>query len=84
MDISYSLLRQNFKKAIDEVADRHEPLFITSHKIRKAVILSYEDYESLSETVYLLQNPTMAARLLKAVKDVKQGRVSKHGLISET
>ena len=83
MDISYSLLRQNLKNAIEQVTDKHEPLFITSHKIRKAVVLSYEDYESLSETAYLLQNPVMATRLLKAVQDVKQGKMDKHGLISE-
>jgi antitoxin YefM len=84
MDISYSLLRQNLKKTIDHVSDKHEPLFITSHKIRKAVVLSYEDYESLSETAYLLQNPVMATRLLKAIEDVKQGKLDKHGLIDET
>lgn len=83
MDISYSELRQHLKATIDKAADTHEPFFITSHKTRKAVLLSYEDYESLKETAYLLQNPVMAKRLLEAVMDVKKGKVSKHGLIDE-
>jgi antitoxin YefM len=84
MDISYSELRQNLKSTIDKAAFTHEPFFITSHKTRKAVILSYEDYESLEETAYLLKNSTMAKRLLKAVIDVQQGKVTEHKLIDET
>lgn len=83
MDISYSELRQNLKATIDKASDAHETFFITSHKLRKAVLLSYEDYESLIETAYLLQNPTMAKRLLEAVIDVKEGKIVKHGLIDE-
>lgn len=83
MDISYSELRQNLKATIDKASDTHEPFFITAHRSRKAVLLSYEDYESLTETAYLLQNPTMAKRLLEAVLDVKNGKILKHGLIDE-
>jgi antitoxin YefM len=84
MDISYSEFRQNLRVTIDTVATTHEPLFITSHKARKAVLLSYEDYESLKETAYLLQNPAMAKRLLEAVIDVKAGKVTPHDLKDET
>jgi antitoxin YefM len=84
MDISYSELRQNLKQTIDTVSSSHEPFFITSHKTRKAVLISYDDYESLTETVYLLQNPAMAIRLLDAVADVKSGKFEEHGLIDET
>ncbi len=84
MDISYSELRQNLKKTIDIVSDTHEPLFITSHKARKAVLISYEDYESLAETAYLLQNSVMAKRLLEAVADVTAGKIIEHGMINET
>lgn len=83
MDISYSELRQNLKKTIDTVTHTHEPLFITSHKTRKAVLISYDDYESLAETAYLLQNPVMAKRLLDAVADVRAGKLTEHGIIDE-
>jgi antitoxin YefM len=84
MNISYSELRQNLKATIDTAASKHEPFFITSHKKRKAVILAYEDYESLEETAYLLKHPKMAKRLLEAVSDVKEGKTIPHDLIDET
>lgn len=81
MDMSYSELRQHLKHAIDQVADTHEPMVITSNKIRKAVLLSYEDYTALEETAYLLRNPANAKRLLEAVADIKAGKYIKHGLV---
>jgi len=84
MNISYSELRQHLKATIEKASDTHEPFFITSHKSRKAVLLSYDDYESLAETAYLLKHPVMAKRLLEAVIDVKNGKRFEHGLIDET
>jgi antitoxin YefM len=84
MDISYSKFRQNLKQNIDKVTTSHEPIFITSHKTKKAVLISYEDYESLAETAYLLHNPVMAKRLLNAVADVKAGKITTHGIKDET
>ena len=71
MEASYSHLRQNLKKVIDESANSHEPTFITSHNKRKAVLISYEDYTSLEETAYLLRSPANANRLLSAVANVQ-------------
>jgi len=83
MRISYSALRQNLKKTIDLVNDTHEPGVITSNNKPCAVLMSYDDYESMLETVYLLKNPAMAKRLLKAVGDVKKGKSVKKGLIED-
>lgn len=84
MDTSYSQLRQNLKKMIDWTADNHEPAFITSHKERKAVLISYEDYCSLEETAYLLKSPENAKRLLQAVSDVTNSKnIRKQDLINE-
>lgn len=84
MDTSYSKLRQNLKRMIDWTTDNHEPAFITSHKERKAVLISYDDYCSLEETAYLLKSPANAQRLLKAILDLKKDKnIKKHGLIDE-
>jgi PHD/YefM family antitoxin component YafN of YafNO toxin-antitoxin module len=47
-------------------------------------LISYEDYEWLTETAFLLQNPAMPKRLINAVPDVKNGKIREHGLIDET
>jgi len=84
MDTSYSELRQNLKKMIDQTASNHEPTFITSHKKRKAVLLSYDDYCSLEETAYLLRSPANVQRLLQAISDLENSENSKkHGLIDD-
>jgi antitoxin YefM len=72
MDTSYSEFRQNMKKVLDYTASTHEPTFITSHKERKAVLLSYEDYCSLEETAYLLKSPANSERLLEAISDINR------------
>jgi antitoxin YefM len=81
MDISYSELRQNLKQTINAVNETHAPYVVTSNKKPCAVLLSYDDYQSLEETVYLLQSPAMAKRLLEAMEDVKAGKVGAQGLI---
>lgn len=84
MDTSYSELRQNLKKMIDWTTDNHEPAFITSHKERKAVLMSYDDYRSLEETAYLLRSPSNARKLLKAILDLEKGdNIHKNDLIDE-
>ena len=84
MDTSYSELRQNLKKMIAWTTDNHEPAFITSHKERNAVLMSYDDYCSLEEPAYLLKSPANAQKLLKAILDSESGKnIKKHGLIDE-
>ena len=84
MDTSYSELRQNLKKMIDWTVDNHEPAFITSHKHRKAVLVSYEDYCSLEETAYLLKSPANAQRLLQAIVDLNNNKnIKRHDLIDD-
>lgn len=84
MDTSYSKLRQNLKHAINMVIDKHQPLFITSHNIKKAVLISYDDYESLAETAYLLNHPANAKRLLQSVANIKsQKKLIKKTLIED-
>ncbi len=84
MDTSYSELRQNLKKMIDWTTSHHEPAFITSHKARKAVLISYDDYCSLEETAYLLKSPANAQRLLKAIADLGSNKnIKRHGLLDE-
>jgi antitoxin YefM len=84
VDISYSQIRQNLKKIIDWTTNTREPAFITSHKDRKAVLLSYDDYCSLEETAYLLKSPVNAQRLLQSISDVNhQKNVKSQNLIDE-
>ena len=67
--ISYVDAQRNLAKIIDQVCDRHDPVIITRHQQPSAVLLSLENYESLTETAYLLTNANGKSRTLSAYKD---------------
>jgi len=60
--LSATEARANLYRVIDETAESHEPVLITS-KRNNAVLLSESDWNAIQETLYLLSVPGM--RLLK-------------------
>ena len=48
--------RANLYRVIDETAESHEPVIITS-KRNNAVLLSESDWNAIQETLYLLSVP---------------------------
>ncbi|NQY35132.1 MAG: type II toxin-antitoxin system Phd/YefM family antitoxin [Alteromonadaceae bacterium] len=71
---TYSETRANFKAAIESVADRHEPLLITS-KSADVVMMSREDFDSMQETMYLLSSRNNARRLMESIAEYESGSV---------
>ena len=57
--------QNNLPQLIDEVAQSHKPVLITSAN-GNAVLLSEEDWSSIQETLYLLSVPGMR-------KSIKEG-----------
>lgn len=71
---TYSETRANFKAAIESVADRHEPLLITSKSV-DVVMMTREDFDSMQETMYLLSSRNNASRLLDSIAQFESGSV---------
>jgi antitoxin YefM len=59
---SYSKLRQNLAKCMDEVTDDHAPMLVTRANGRHAVLMSLEDFASYEETRYLMSSPANATQ----------------------
>jgi antitoxin YefM len=72
--ITYTEARETLAKTIKKVCRDHEPILITRKREDSVVLMSLEDYESLTATAYLLRNPRNARRLLDAVKELEDGR----------
>ncbi len=53
--VSYTELRQNLKKHMDGVCENRAPLVVTRQNGEPVVMLSLAEYESLEETLHLLQ-----------------------------
>jgi len=62
--ISATAARVKFFGLIDETADNHEPILITT-KRNNAVLVGENDWNSIQETLHLLSIPGMRESLLK-------------------
>ncbi len=79
--LSYTAVRNNLAKAIDQVNEDHAPILITRQKGTAAVLLSFEDFESWQETTYLRRSPAMARRLRSAVDQIERGQAKRRRLL---
>ena len=60
--------RANLYKLIDDVSTNHEPVIITG-KSGKAVLLSEEDWNSISETLHLMSVPGMRVSIMEGMQE---------------
>jgi antitoxin YefM len=74
--VNYTDLRQNLARYMDEVCDSNAPLVVTRQNARSVVMISQDEYESMTETLHLMKSPRNAVRLIQAMDDVKAGRVT--------
>ena len=78
---TFSAARANLAATFDAVVDDAEEVVVTRSGHEPVVIVSLREYSAMKETAYLLQSPTNAERLLRAIKDLDAGRGSDHELI---
>ena len=71
--ISYTEIRKNFKESLKKICIDHAPVTVTRKDGEAVVIMSLKDYAAIEETLHLLRSPVNAARLSKAVSDLKAG-----------
>jgi antitoxin YefM len=81
--VSYTELRANLAKYMDEVCDSRDGLLITRQNARSVVLISEEEYEGIMETLHLLRSPANAERLLRSIKDADAGKLVEHALIDD-
>ncbi len=71
----------NLKSTMDLVCTNHEPIIITRKNSDNIVLLSYEDYAAIEETLYLFNSPQNAKRLRESVKSFNEGKGVERELI---
>lgn len=72
--ISYTAARQNLAATMNRVIDEHEPVIITRQKAGAVVMMSLEDFNSINETMYLLENPANAEHLRRSIAGLEAGK----------
>ena len=67
-------LRPELPRVVDTIERKLDRYLVTRHGKPVAVMMSVEDYESLMETLDLLEDPNAMEGLRKGEEDIKKGR----------
>ena len=79
--ISYTAVRANLSKTMEQVCNDHAPIIITRKRESPVVMLSLEDYQAMEETTYLLRSPANARNLLESIAALESGKGVERELI---
>ena len=70
--VFYSQARNNLRTLIDKVCDDFDEFIITTKDNKSAVLISYDEYSAMKETMYLLSSKNNRDRLLDAVDQIEK------------
>lgn len=80
--VSYSEARNSLKSVLDAVTDDHDITIINRRDGADAVVMSFDHYQSVMETLHLVSSSTNAAKLAKAIAQDKAGKARARKLLS--
>ena len=72
--VTYSDTRANLKAVMDRVVEDHVPIAITRQRGKPVVMVGLDDWNSMTETRYLMSTPNNARRLMESIADADAGR----------
>jgi antitoxin YefM len=76
---SLTEVRDNLSDILDRVASTGEEWIVTRHGRNVAVILSFEEYEALIETVNILSDENAMDAIAEGLNDLDEDRGASHG-----
>ena len=79
--ISYTTARNSLASTMKQVCEDHNPIIVTRKNNQAVILMSLEDYESLTETAYLMQSPKNAKRLIDSIEELKAGHGQEKDLL---
>jgi len=69
--IVYSNARNNLRTLINKVCDDFDEYIINTKDNKTAVLISYDEYTSMKETLYLMSSKTNRERLDDAIEQIE-------------
>jgi len=69
--VFYSQARNNLRDIINKVCNDFDEYIITTKDEKSAVLISYEEYSAMKETMYLLSSKNNRDRLNDAVEQIE-------------
>jgi len=80
--INFSDARSSLRTVIDQVVEDADVTVISRRDAPDAVVMSFDHYSSLMETVHLLSSPANAAHLAKSIAQARAGQTQHRELIN--
>ena len=78
--VTYSEARSSLKSVLDAVHDDADVTVISRRDGADAVVMSFDHYQSIMETMHLLSTPANAAHLAKSIAQHKAGKATRRDL----
>lgn len=78
--VNYSTLRENMKSLFDQISNDMDTMIVT-RKEENMVVMSQSSYDSLMETIYLLENTNNRDHLMKSIDEYRKGKIKEHGIL---
>ena len=79
--ISYSDARNSFKSVLDAVNMDADVTVITRRDASNAVVMSFDHYQSMLETLHLSSSPANASHLEKSIAEHRAGKAVRRALL---
>lgn len=78
--VFYSKARNNLREIINKVCNDFDEYIITTKDDKSAVIMSYDEYSAMKETMYLLSSKNNRDRLNDAVDQIENMQYTKRDI----
>ncbi|HZW14450.1 MAG TPA: type II toxin-antitoxin system prevent-host-death family antitoxin [Noviherbaspirillum sp.] len=79
--VNFSDARNSLKDVIDQVVHDADITVIARRDAPDAVVMSFDQYCSLMETVHLLSSPANAAHLARSINQLRNGQAMRRDLL---
>ena len=80
--VVYSNFRNNLKNYMKKVNDEYEPLMVVNkNPDENIVVLSKENWDSIQETIRIMNNDYLSDKVLSGMEQVKQKKVVQRQLL---
>jgi antitoxin YefM len=81
--LSLTEARNNLKAVFDSVYLDNDEVIIHRKGYENVVVISFDEYNSMKETNYLLSSPKNKKVLLRSLADARKGKIFEKELIEE-
>ena len=73
--MSVSTAKARLLEVLRSIEEQRAKVVITKNGMPKAVLLNYEDFEGLLETIDILSDSQTVSGIKKGLRDIKAGRI---------